>query len=132
MIISPPFLPQSGLTSSNAGDPDPMMTTVDAYASGNSGIYPVAFDRRWHGGIHFDYAPANEPVRAIADGEVIAYRISQSPISDGHIDEATGKEVLNTNTGFVLLRHVTDTGDGRTLTYYSLYMHLLDLTAQRA
>lgn len=132
MIISPPFLPQSGLVSSDAADPDPMMTTVDTYASGYSGIYPIAFDRRWHGGVHLDNAPANEPVRAIADGEVVAYRVSQSPISDGHIDEATGKEVLNTNTGFVLLRHVTETGAGRTLTYYSLYMHLLDLTAQAA
>jgi hypothetical protein len=132
MIISPPFLPRSGLASSDIADPDPMMTAVDAYASGYSGIYPIAFDRRWHGGIHLDNAPANEPVRAIADGEVVAYRVSQSPISDGHIDEATGKEILNTNTGFVLLRHVTETGAGRTLTYYSLYMHLLDLTAQAA
>jgi hypothetical protein len=132
MIISPPFLPHSGLVSSDAADPDPMMTAVDAYASGYSGIYPVAFDRRWHGGVHLDNAPANEPVRAIADGEVVAYRVSQSTISDGHVDEATGKEALNTNIGFVLLRHVTETGAGRTLTYYSLYMHLLDLAAQAA
>ncbi|WP_027803844.1 M23 family metallopeptidase [Paraburkholderia dilworthii] len=132
MIISPPFLPQTGLNSSSDTGTDAMMTAVEAYEPGYHGVFPVTFDRRWHGGIHLVPHTLNEPVRAIADGEVVAYRISQNPISDGHIDEATGQEALNTNNGFVLLRHVTDTGDGRTLTFYSLYMHLLDLTAQHA
>ncbi|WP_233869610.1 M23 family metallopeptidase [Paraburkholderia adhaesiva] len=130
MIISPPFLPQSGLTGV-ATDTDPMMTAVESYESANHGVFPVTFDRRWHGGIHLVPATDNEPVRAIADGEVVAYRISRNPISDGHISN-DGHPVLNTNTGFVLLRHQTDTGDGRSLTYYSLYMHLLDLSAQQS
>lgn len=37
--------------------------------------------------------------------------------------------VRNSNTGFVLLKHTTDTGEGRTITFYSLYMHLLDIDA---
>jgi predicted chitinase len=131
MIISPPFLPQSGLASSDETDTDPMMTAVEALEPGYHGVFPVTFDRRWHGGIHLVPGSPDEPVRAIADGEVVAYRVSQNPISDGHIDESTGQEALNTNNGFVLLRHVTDTGDGRTITFYSLYMHLLDLTAQQ-
>ena len=128
MIISPPFLPQSGLTLSDT-DTDPMMTAVRKYERGYHGCFPVTFDRRWHCGIHLVPDTQDEPVRAIADGEVVAYRVAQDPIGDGHKDES-GHEVLNTNTGFVLLRHVTDTGEGRTLTYYSLYMNLLDLTAQ--
>jgi len=131
MIISPPFLPQTGLNSSSGADTDPMMTVVEKYEPGYHGCFPVTFDRRWHCGIHLVPDTKGEPVRAIADGDVIAYRISQVPISDGHKDDS-GQEELNTNTGFVLLRHVTDTGDGRTLTFYSLYMHLLDLEAQHA
>ncbi|MDR5734149.1 M23 family metallopeptidase [Caballeronia sp. LZ025] len=82
------------------------------------GIYPVAHDRRWHCGVHL--APnmhgdeAN--VYAIADGEVVAYRVCQNPI-----------DTNESNAGFVLLRHETETGDGRTITFYSLYMHLLSL-----
>ncbi|SIT46301.1 conserved hypothetical protein [Paraburkholderia piptadeniae] len=132
MIISPPFLPQSGLASSDAADDDPMMTAVKAFEPGYHGAFPVTFDRRWHCGIHLVPDTDSEPVRAIADGEVVAYRVCEKPISDGHIDDSTGQEAQNTNTGFVLLRHITDTGDGRTITFYSLYMNLLDLTAQRA
>jgi len=132
MIISPPFLPQSGPTSSDAADDDPMMTAVNAFEPGYHGVFPVTFDRRWHCGIHLVPDTDSEPVRAIADGEVVAYRVCEKPISDGHIDDSTGQEALNTNTGFVLLRHVTDTGDGRTITFHSLYMNLLDLTAQCA
>ncbi|WP_250533937.1 M23 family metallopeptidase [Caballeronia sp. AZ10_KS36] len=132
MIISPPFLPQSALNARNNADPDAMMTAVEAYEAAYHGCFPVTVDRRWHCGIHLVPASQSEPVRAIADGEVVAYRISQNPISDGHVDQTTGRQVPNTNTGFVLLRHVTETGDERKLTFYSLYMHLLDLTAQRA
>lgn len=31
MIISPPFLPASGLTSTDASKPDPMMDAVDRF-----------------------------------------------------------------------------------------------------
>ncbi|PCE33018.1 M23 family metallopeptidase [Burkholderia ubonensis] len=130
MIISPPFLPVSGLTSNDASRPDPMMDAVDRLEIGHHGVYPVAFDRRFHGGIHLAPNEQNEPVRAIADGDVVAYRVCKNALSDGRIDSATGQPELNSNAGFVLLRHTTDTGDGRTITYYSLYMHLLDMTEQ--
>ncbi len=79
------------------------------------GVYPIAFDRRWHCGVHL--APdTHGPVYAIADGEVVAYRVCQHAMDEG-----------NSNAGFVLLKHSTETGDGRTLTFYSLYMHLLPL-----
>lgn len=119
MIISPSFLPVAGATSSNADVLDPMMDAADQFELAH-GIYPVAFDRRWHTGVHLMPATQNERVRAIADGEVVAYRVCQKAI-DG------GEGVLDSNPGFLLLKHMTDTGDGRSITFYSLYMHLLDL-----
>jgi predicted chitinase len=114
MIISPPFLPKSGLTPANGSQTDPMMDAVDKFELAH-GIYPIAFDRRWHCGVHL--APdAHGPVYAIADGEVVAYRVCQHAIDSGA-----------SNAGFVLLKHSTETGNGRSLTFYSLYMHLLPL-----
>ncbi len=114
MIISPPFLPASGHTSADASKPDPMMDAVDKFELAH-GVYPIAFDRRWHCGVHL--APdSHGPVYAIADGEVVAYRVCQHAMDEG-----------NGNAGFVLLRHNTETGDGRAMTFYSLYMHLLPL-----
>ncbi|MDR5765935.1 MULTISPECIES: hypothetical protein [unclassified Caballeronia] len=130
MIISPPFLPAEGLNMpAEKWKTDPMMDVVDTFELSHSGVFPIAFDRRWHCGMHvvpFGGLGQLEPVRAIADGEVVAYRVSLKAISDGQRN-ADGTEALNSNIGFVLLKHVTDTGEGRTITFYSLYMHLLDL-----
>ncbi|WP_143328344.1 M23 family metallopeptidase [Caballeronia telluris] len=90
------------------------MDAVDQFECAH-GIYPIAFDRRWHGGVHLQ-PDTKDKVYAIADGEVVAYRVCQQAIDDGA-----------SHTGFVLLKHTTETGDGRTLTFYSLYMHLLPL-----
>jgi len=84
------------------------------------GNYPICLDRRWHGGCHLAPQNQNEPVRAIADGEVVAYRVCQH--AEGHDGRPK-----NSNTGFILLRHETDTGENRTLRFYSLYMHLRHL-----
>ncbi len=135
MIISPPFLSAEGLNvPAEKWKTDPMMDVVDTFELPHSGVFPVAFDRRWHCGMHlvpFGGAGQLEPVRAIADGEVIAYRVAKNAISDGQ-KNADGTAALNSNTGFVLLKHVTDTGEGRTITFYSLYMHLLDLVSTNA
>ncbi|WP_028202782.1 M23 family metallopeptidase [Paraburkholderia nodosa] len=114
MIISPPFLPQLDPSKLDAAKPDPMMDAVDEFELFH-GIYPIAFDRRWHCGVHLG-PDFHGPVYAIADGEVVAYRVCQHAIDDG-----------DSNAGFVLLKHSTETGDGRALTFYSLYMHLLPL-----
>jgi predicted chitinase len=130
MIISPPFLPASGLTFDDASKSDPMMDAVAPFEIGHHGVYPVTFDRRVHCGIHLDPGEQHEPVRAIADGDVVVYQVCKNAISDGATDPQTGQPLPNSNAGFVLLRHKTDTGEGRTITYYSLYMHLLDMTSQ--
>jgi predicted chitinase len=120
MIISPPFLPVAGATSTNLALSDPMMSIVENFELAH-GVYPIAFDRRWHTGVHLCPVTQNEKVRAIADGEVVAYRVCQHAIdSDAQLDS---------NAGFVLLKHTSETGEGRTLTFYSLYMHLLELSA---
>ncbi|WP_236066840.1 M23 family metallopeptidase [Paraburkholderia haematera] len=95
------------------------MDAIDRYEMAH-GIYPVAFDRRWHPGMHLTPRMQNEKIRAIADGEVVAYRVCQHAF-DG------GGGVRDSNAGFVLLKHTTETGEGRKLTFYSLYMHLLEL-----
>src|SRR5437879_2355429 len=123
MIISPPFLPANGLTSNTPTSTEPMMDAVDKFELPHHGIYPIAFDRRWHCGVHLQPDFQNEAVRAVADGQVVAYLVSQKPITDGR-KNSDGSEALNSNTGFVLLRHTTETGVGRTLIFYSLYMHL--------
>jgi hypothetical protein len=54
-----------------------MMDKVDDFELSHSGVFPIAFDRRWHCGMHlvpFAGDGQLEPVRAIADGEVVAYR----------------------------------------------------------
>ncbi|MFS8980300.1 M23 family metallopeptidase [Cupriavidus necator] len=112
MIISPPYLPRQN---------DPAADAMDAIKDRElfHGIYPICSDRRWHGGCHIAPLDADEPVRAIADGEVIAYRVCQ--YLEGPDD---GKD---SSAGFVLLKHETETGENRTLRFYSLYMHLRHL-----
>ena len=114
MITSPPFLPEAGLAAPSGTNPDPMMDAVDKFEC-DHGIYPIAVDRRWHCGVHLQ-PDTKGKVHAIADGEVVAYRVCQHGV-DGGVS----------HTGFVLLKHTTETGEGRTLTFYSLYMHLLPL-----
>ncbi|MBR8176599.1 M23 family metallopeptidase [Burkholderia ambifaria] len=114
MIISPPFLPEAGLAAPTGMNPDPMMDAVDKFEC-DHGIYPIAIDRRWHCGVHLQ-PDTKGKVHAIADGEVVAYRVCQHGV-DGGVS----------HPGFVLLKHTTETGEDRTLIFYSLYMHLLPL-----
>lgn len=110
--------------------------------TGNGGFYPVSTYNMWHGGIHlygFDGSSQSSevspnafsfgydkwlkyqttPIYAIADGEVIAYRISEKQQQDVIL----GDPFYYTNS-FVLLKHkyVLKT---KKIIFYSLYMHLL-------
>lgn len=115
MIISPPYLPRQSDAATDAMD---AIKDRELF----HGIYPICADRRWHGGSHIAPLSANEPVRAIADGEVIAYRVRQNL-------EGPDEGPKDSNAGFVLLRHETETGENRKLRFYSLYMHLRHLGA---
>ncbi|RON51115.1 hypothetical protein [Pseudomonas frederiksbergensis] len=114
-----------------------------ALAKAKDGYYPLGANGLWHGGIHFDedtgLAKDLTEVRCIADGEVVAYRIDEAyPKSD------FGSAQSVYSTGFVLVKHRLEVpappapspaqgaapsappAAGPSLTFYSLYMHLLD------
>lgn len=117
MIISYPILPSGATT---ADEDDRLRDFLATYVDNASGFFPVSFDDRWHGGIHLK--PGNEPLRAIADGEVIAYRVAtQAETYPGAGDY---------DTSFVLLKHTTETGENTPVVFYSLLMHLLGRSLQ--
>ncbi|WP_338525162.1 hypothetical protein NUH87_05865 [Pseudomonas batumici] len=114
-----------------------------ALAQAKDGYYPLGSNGLWHGGVHIDEATGllvgdNVEVRCIADGEVVAYRIDEVyPKSD------FGSTHSVFSTGFVLVKHrlaapvppapapapgaaPAAAAPGPSLTFFSLYMHLLD------
>lgn len=113
-----------------------------ALAKAKDGYYPLGANGLWHGGVHFDEATGLvkdlTEVRCIADGEVVAYRIDEAyPKSD------FGSAHSVYSTGFVLVKHRLEVAippaptpvagaqpaaaaPGPSLTFFSLYMHLLD------
>lgn len=126
---SHPFKPRSG-------DLDPLRS-LTAMSKAGSGFYPIGKNGQWHGGIHFDANTASvfdqSSVRCIADGEVIAYRIDSSYPLSGYLDERERPRNAPFSTGFVLVKHRLEAPalpaseePPPTLTFYSLYMHLLD------
>jgi murein DD-endopeptidase MepM/ murein hydrolase activator NlpD len=123
MLISPPFLPARIQRGDASSTDDPLMDELDGFEQLH-GLYPIAFDRRVHGGIHLTPA-TRSTVHAVADGEVVAYRVCQQAYD-------YGEGTPSSNAGFVLLKHTTETGEGRSLTFYSLYMHLLDLSGYQS
>ncbi|MBR8060861.1 lytic transglycosylase domain-containing protein, partial [Burkholderia dolosa] len=160
-------------------DPANPMTYMKALAAAEDGFYPLGANGMWHGGIHFDQNTAaqlkqGDGIRAIADGEVVAYRLDSKYPEQDYQD---GRHALY-STGFVLIRHrlklpppppppakpepaknaaaqpatsstapatatpaptssTTPPGKNETLTFFSLYMHVMDwnsyqLTAEQA
>ena len=126
---SHPFKPKDG-------DLDPLKA-LTAMSKAGSGFYPIGKNGQWHGGIHFDANTAHvfdqSSVRCIADGEVIAYRIDSSYPLSGYVDERNRPRNAPFSTGFVLVKHRLEAPvlpaseePPPSLTFYSLYMHLLD------
>jgi hypothetical protein len=99
---------------------DPRVATSDMYYSnietGKGGWYPVGASRIWHGGVHLHEAGKTEDVRAIADGEIVGFRVG----------EAEDKKAFGSRN-FVLVRH-----EFNKKKYYSLYYHLDDEAADSA
>ncbi len=86
-------------------------------ASNKTGFYPVGRMNTWHGGIHVE---ENSPIKAIADGVVIAYRVP----TQYHQEIINGKTAQYSNA-FVLIQHNYESPNGQQLVFYSLYNHLL-------
>jgi len=97
-----------------------------------SGTFPIGRNRIWHGGIHFSKSGGWHPsgaVRAIADGEIVAYRLATKPAKATRSTEEgkpEGKIDLYTSPSFCLVRHYYEAGEQskNQLTFYSLYMHI--------
>lgn len=121
-----------------------------ALSRADDGFYPIGANGLWHGGIHFDAGTGTlldqfSGVRCINHGEVVAYRVNKRYPTV----EFPGGNHAAYSTGFVLIRHKLErpeqsspgkrsqlpregaTGpkvgaNAESLTFYSLYMHLLD------
>ncbi|HET8542765.1 MAG TPA: hypothetical protein VFL83_23020 [Anaeromyxobacter sp.] len=105
----------------------------DHYANnerGRGGWYPLGANQTWHNGIHLHAAGGGGTVHAVADGTIVAARLTEDWDEKLH--------PFGSNC-FVLLRHElsliddpaqrrswdTDTWSSvRDVTFYSLYMHL--------
>ncbi|WP_434709013.1 glycoside hydrolase family 19 protein [Pseudomonas sp. R1-1] len=102
-----------------------------------SGHYLLGSNKFWHGGIHISNASApqcilNEPIRCMADGEVVAYRLNED-----YLESTFGEneKKLKYSNSFCLVRHEyksalnpedgPNKGKQNKLNFYSLYMHLL-------
>lgn len=95
-----------------------------------SGHYLLGNHNKWHGGIHISDKSApwckdKYPVRAIADGKVVAFRLTK----DYLISEFQGESLRYSNS-FCLVQHEycevnAETKAKNEFTFYSLYMHLL-------
>ncbi|SNY35924.1 calcium-binding protein [Pseudomonas sp. B21-051] len=102
-----------------------------------AGHYLLGSNKFWHGGIHISNASApqcilNEPIRCMADGEVVAYRLNED-----YLESTFGEneKKLKYSNSFCLVRHEyksapnpedgPNKGKQNKLNFYSLYMHLL-------
>lgn len=109
----------------------------NALENETSGHYLLGGNQFWHGGIHISdrsapHCKVDEPIRCIADGEVVSYRINED-----YLESTFGNDEkrLKYSTSFCLVRHEykseanpeegPNKGKQNTLTFYSLYMHLL-------
>jgi hypothetical protein len=95
-----PFAPAG---KDEAADP---MTYMKALGNAQNGFYPIGANGLWHGGIHFDGKTGNAlkqdvGIRAIADGEVVAYRLDSKYPELEYQDKRSALY----STGFVLIRH---------------------------
>jgi len=110
MLISYPILPAGADSQSEQARLEAMLELTQS----DRGLYPVTSGNRWHGGIHL--TPGDEPLRAIADGVILAYRLAPDT------KDYPGQGAYDTS--FVLIKHETDSGEHTRVVFYSLYMHL--------
>ncbi|HIO97923.1 MAG TPA: SH3 domain-containing protein, partial [Leucothrix sp.] len=107
-----------------------------ALEQSKAGSFTLGGNGFWHGGVHFESSagiPEDRAIRAIADGEVVAYRLNKEYLKkDAETQDGTEYEY---STSFVLIKHSyqslfgvdaqgTQTQNRNELEFYSLYMHL--------
>ncbi len=95
--------------------------------AGEGGHYLLGANKHWHGGMHFTI---DKPVQAIADGKLIAYRLEKDYLTADLRHSGNNPKNKYSNS-FALIKHEC-TVKGRTLNYYSLYMHLMPASGYKA
>ncbi|MDO1530432.1 peptidoglycan DD-metalloendopeptidase family protein [Fulvimonas sp. R45] len=119
MIISPPFLPQGPAS----GDDAWLGQAMDVGGFGD-GAFPLGKDFAWHGGVHLR-APRGPqgmlPVCAIADGTVAYVRTAKRPNNDPNDPQNYSGW---TDNGCVIVKHTTEIGEGVTVVWFSIALHL--------
>ena len=95
--------------------------------AGEGGHYLLGANRHWHGGMHFTI---DKPVQAIADGKLIAYRLEEDYLT-AELQHSGRNPKNKYSNSFALIKHEC-TVKGRTLNYYSLYMHLMPASGYKA
>ncbi|WP_027798668.1 M23 family metallopeptidase [Paraburkholderia dilworthii] len=126
MLISQPFL------SAAAHEDDPMQPVTTLGERSGKGAFPVSREFGWHGGIHLEAqgnADSSEPVRAIADGEVVFARSSDDIPQHHDVPAVIAAHPLLyykgwTSNGVVILKHATEIGEGVNVEFYSIYQHM--------
>lgn len=131
MLISYPFLPARGVDTTD----DEYEKTILDMEILNAGVYPSSREREWHGGIHVQAPNMIEPVRAIADGTIVAYRLNSELTKEREEDEEG-----RIDNSFVLIKHETQSDSLQDangaeqpveVAFYSLYMHLMNTGEMR-
>ncbi|MGR6874572.1 hypothetical protein ACU6U9_20280 [Pseudomonas sp. HK3] len=95
--------------------------------SAEGGHYLLGANRHWHGGMHFTIS---KPVQAIANGKLIAYRLGRDYLKADLRHSGRNPKNQYSNS-FALIQHEAKV-KGRTLNYYSLYMHLMPASGYQA
>lgn len=86
-----------------------------------AGFYPVGALNTWHGGVHIEGKGAQ--IYAIADGEIIAYKIASKYLEDKAVKKDKEQTTFYSDS-FVLIRHEYTYDKDKVFTFYSLYNHL--------
>ena len=109
------YIPNFSYPFKDIKDEDNCYTTLSATTGGN---YLFSAQGLWHGGMHFDKSFDKE-IKAIADGELVAYRLNENYLqNEGEkVDEGLY------STGFFLLKHKLVYPKDNPLAFFSLYMH---------
>jgi hypothetical protein len=102
---------------------------INLAQSASGGIFPVGENRFWHGGVHLQ---GLQPIRAVADGTIVAYRLDNEYADSELAKKATPPQTRQLSGSFVLIRHEFEANNGRTSInryqgahFYTLYMNLM-------
>lgn len=107
------------------------------FANEANGYFLLGKNRQWHGGVHVTEKGASycinlQPIRAVADGKVVAYRMSEA-LQESELPTILPGNKLVYSNNFCLIQHdykavnSEDTSKSNEMRFYSLYMHLAPL-----